>query len=101
MEFADVVPWRQLSLKPSNIQGHLIWSVAVIFAEGLIPGNLYGDGEWSWDERSVLGMNVSSLYLSYRIMNIVPLPILELFVRVGRVAGTRTALGLGDLSAEG
>jgi hypothetical protein len=45
VEFADVVPWRQLSLKPNNIQGHLIWSVAVNFAEGVIPGNLYGDGE--------------------------------------------------------
>ena len=55
------------------------------------------------NERSVLGMNVSSLYfsLSYRIMNNAPLPILELFIRVGRVASTRTALGLGDLSAEG
>ena len=97
MEFADVVPWRQLSLEPNNIQGHLIWSVAVNVAEGLKPGNLYGDGEWRCDERSVLGMNVSSLYLSlsYRIMNNAPLPILELFVRVGRVAGTRTALGLG------
>ena len=41
VEFADIILWSQLSLEPYNIQGPLIWSVAVFFAEGIISGNLY------------------------------------------------------------